>query len=103
MKAKSYKPKYTPDEEQLIKDLSAMSEELQYKPMTYEEALRTLRYFPYFLVTGRANGKTTLEYRRFEAFCKAFEALEKQIPKKPIIREAEDSFGYVKYVLCPNC
>ena len=71
--------------------------------MTYEEALRILRYFPYFLVPGRANGKTTIEYRRFEAFCKAFEALEKQIPKNPIIREAEDSFGYVKHILCPNC
>ena len=103
MSAKSYKFKYNPDEEQLIKDLSIMSEELQYKPMTYEEALRILRYFPYFLVSSRANGKTTLEYRRFEAFCKAFEALEKQIPKKPIIREAEDSFGYVKHILCPNC
>ena len=71
--------------------------------MTYEESLRILRYFPCSLVPSRANGKTTLEYRRFEAFCKAFEALEKQIPKKPIIREAEDSFGYVKHILCPNC
>ena len=78
--------------------------------MTYEESLRILRYFPYSLVPGLENGKTTLEYgkttleyRRFEAFCKAFEALEKQIPKKPIIKEAEDSFGYVKYILCPNC
>lgn len=103
MKAKSYKLKYNPDEEQLIKDLSTMSEESQYKPMTYEESLRILRYFPYLPVSSRANGKTTLEYRRFEAFCKAFEALEKQIQKKPIIREAEDSFGYAKYILCPNC
>ena len=71
--------------------------------MTYEEALRILRYFPCSIVPSRANGKTTLEYRRFEAFCKSFEALEKQIPKKPIIREAEDSFGYVKHILCPNC
>ena len=30
-------------------------------------------------------------------------ALEKQMPKKPIIRETEDYFGYVKYILCPNC
>ena len=30
-------------------------------------------------------------------------ALEKQIPKKPIIRKTEDYFGYVKHVLCPNC
>lgn len=33
----------------------------------------------------------------------AIEALEKQMPKKPIIRETEDYFGYAKYVLCPNC
>ena len=30
-------------------------------------------------------------------------ALEKQTPKKPVIRETEDYFGYVKYILCPNC
>ena len=30
------------------------------------------------------------------------EALEKQIPKKPIIRKTEDYFGYVEYILCPN-
>ena len=72
--------------------------------MTYEEALSILRNFLHFLVpSARANGKTMITYKRFEAFCKAFEALEKQIPKKPIIREAEDSFGYVKYILCPNC
>ena len=64
--------------------------------MTYEEALSILRNFLYFFVPGRVNGNTI-------AFCKAIEALEKQIPKKPIIREAEDSFGYVKYILCPNC
>lgn len=33
----------------------------------------------------------------------ALEALEKQKPKKPIIRETEDYFGYVKGVICPNC
>ena len=52
--------------------------------MTYEEALSTLRGFLGCLVHGRASGKTMLEYKRFEAFCKAFEALEKQIPKKPL-------------------
>ena len=31
------------------------------------------------------------------------DALETRIPKKPIIRETEDYFGYVKYILCPNC
>ena len=33
----------------------------------------------------------------------AIGALETKIPKKPIIRETEDYFGYVKYILCPNC
>ena len=72
--------------------------------MTYEEALIILRNFLHFLVPyARANGKTVMAYKRFEAFCKAIEALEKQIPKKPITREAEDSFWYVKHILCPNC
>ena len=30
-------------------------------------------------------------------------ALEKQIPKKPIIRKTEDYFGYTEHILCPNC
>ena len=51
--------------------------------MTYEEALRLFRHYLCFLVPGRANGKSKLEYTRFESFCKAIEALEKQIPKKP--------------------
>ena len=71
--------------------------------MTYEEALNILRNFLYFLVPGRASGKSTLERIRIEAIYKAVEALEKQVPKKPIIIEAEDSFGYVKHILCPNC
>ena len=33
----------------------------------------------------------------------AIGALEKQVPKKPIIRKAEDYFGNVKHTLCPNC
>ena len=33
----------------------------------------------------------------------AIDALEKQIPKKPIIRKTEDYFGYTEYILCPNC
>lgn len=71
--------------------------------MTYEEALILLRHYLCFLVSGRASGKSKLEYTRFEAFCKAIEALEKQIPKKPIIRKTKDYFGCVKYILCPNC
>lgn len=72
--------------------------------MTYEEALSILRNFLYFLVPGRANGKTMLEYRRFEAFCKAVEALEKQVPKKPIFeREQTSPFGVDDIPYCPNC
>ena len=71
--------------------------------MTHEEALILLRHYLCFLVPGRASGKSKLEYTRFEAFCKAIEALEKQIPKKPIIRKTEDYFGNVKHTLCPNC
>lgn len=33
----------------------------------------------------------------------AIDALKRQIPRKPVIRETEDYFGYVKYILCPNC
>ena len=79
--------------------------------MTYEEALRIFRYFPYFLVSSRANGKTTLEYRRFEAFCKAFEALEKQIPKKPPNHDrmvcpscnSKARYGHPYEYYCPHC
>ena len=39
----------------------------------------------------------------FSAIAEAQKALEKQIPKKPIIRKAEDYFGNVKHTLCPNC
>ena len=39
----------------------------------------------------------------FSAIAEAQKALEKQIPKKPIIRKTEDYFGNVKHTLCPNC
>lgn len=39
----------------------------------------------------------------FSAIAEAQKALDKQIPKKPIIRKTEDYFGYVEYILCPNC
>ena len=71
--------------------------------MKYEEAISTLRDFLNCIVPEPENIKTTLGYRRFEAFNRAIEALEKQIPKKPIIRKAEDYFGNVKHTLCPNC
>ena len=63
--------------------------------MTYEEALILLRHYLCFLVSGRASGKSKLEYTRFEAFCKAIDALEKQIPKKPLHMH--------KNYYCPIC
>lgn len=73
--------------------------------MTYEEALSILRNFLYFLIpSARANGKTMLSLRRFEALFKAIEALEKQIPKKPIFeREQISLFGVDDDAYCPNC
>ena len=66
--------------------------------MTYEESIKNINALNAML------GQKELYDAEFEnALAIAIEALEKQIPKKPIIREAEDSFGYVKYILCPNC
>ena len=71
--------------------------------MTYEEALSILRNFLHFLVpSARANGKTMMEYKRFEAFCKAFEALEKQIPKQPKYEDVDNVYGAIKRT-CPIC
>ena len=61
--------------------------------MTYEEAIKLLNSVTIYY--GGKCSRTALDL--------AIEALDKQIPKKPIIREAEDSFGYVKHILCPNC
>ena len=63
--------------------------------MTYEEALSTLRAFLNCIVPEPENIKTTLGYRRFEAFNKAIDALEKQIPKKP--RHMHKNY------YCPTC
>lgn len=49
--------------------------------MTPEEAAGILT--SQAIVLGRASGKSTLESVRIKAICKAVEALEKQIPKKP--------------------
>ena len=66
--------------------------------MTYEEAIKNIN------ALNAVCGQKDLYDAEFEsALALAIEALEKQIPKKPIVREAEDSFGYVKHVLCPNC
>ena len=64
--------------------------------MTYEEAIKLFKSLQK-RYTKEHNG------RMCEKVNLALEALDKQIPRKPIIREAEDSFGYVKYILCPNC
>ena len=61
--------------------------------MTYEEAIKLLNSVTIYY--GGKCSRTALDL--------AIEALDKQIPKKPIIREAEDSFGNVKHTLCPNC
>ena len=50
--------------------------------MKYEEAIGILTYQA--LVLERASGKSTLERSRIEALSKAVEAIEKQIPKKPL-------------------
>ena len=68
--------------------------------MTYEEALQSvLRYCSEDcgkIDTCRGEDKECAE-------AAVIKALEKQIPKKPIIRKAEDYFGNVKHTLCPNC
>ena len=82
--------------------------------MTHEEAVGIL--ISQAIVLRRANGKSTLERIRNEAICKAVEALEKQIPKKP----TRGKYGHTecaccgwivesfcgdleKYPFCPNC
>ena len=61
--------------------------------MKYEEAIDILTYQA--LVLGRASGKSTLERSRIEALSKAVEAIEKQIPKKPLHMH--------KNYYCPVC
>ena len=61
--------------------------------MKYEEAIDILTYQA--LVLGRASSKSTLESSRIEALSKAVEAIEKQIPKKPLHMH--------KNYYCPVC
>ena len=61
--------------------------------MKYEEAIGILTYQA--LVLERASGKSTLERSRIEALSKAVEAIEKQIPKKPLHMH--------KNYYCPIC
>ena len=66
--------------------------------MTYEEAIKNIN-----ALNAVCCQKDFYDTEFENALALAIKALEKQIPKKPIIREAEDSFGFVKYFLCPNC
>ena len=61
--------------------------------MKYEEAIGILTYQA--LVLERASSKSTLERSRIEALNKAIEAIEKQIPKKPLHMH--------KNYYCPIC
>ena len=61
--------------------------------MKYEEAIGILTYQA--LVLERASSKSTLERSRIEALSKAVEAIEKQIPKKPLHMH--------KNYYCPIC
>ena len=61
--------------------------------MKYEEAIGILTYQA--LVLERASSKSMLERSRIEALSKAVEAIEKQIPKKPIHMH--------KNYYCPVC
>ena len=74
--------------------------------MTYEEAMKILHPNTTFEALaeveyyGGFNGQKAKIKAVDEACLLACEALEKQIPKKPIIIEAED---YFVHTLCPNC
>ena len=61
--------------------------------MKYEEAIGILTYQA--LVLERTSGKPTLERSRIEALSKAVEAIERQIPKKPLHMH--------KNYYCPIC
>lgn len=66
--------------------------------MTYEEAIKNIN------ALNAVCGKKDLYDAEFEnALALAIDALKRQTPRKPIIRKTEDYFGYVKYILCPNC
>ena len=66
--------------------------------MTHEEAIKNIN------ALNAVCGKKDFYDAEFEnALALAIDALKRQIPRKPIIRKTEDYFGYVKYILCPNC
>lgn len=63
--------------------------------MTHQELVEKLK--------SEAAEIGSLDKEEKELLSMIVDALEMRIPKKPIIRETEDYFGYVKYILCPNC
>ena len=66
--------------------------------MIYEEAIKNIN------ALNAVCGQKDLYDAEFEnALALAIDAIKRQIPKKPIIRKTEDYFGYVEYILCPNC
>ena len=63
--------------------------------MTHQELVEKLK--------SEAAEIGSLDKEEKELLSMIVDALETRIPKKPIIKETEDYFGYVKYILCPNC
>ena len=63
--------------------------------MTHQERVEKLK--------SEAAEIGSLDKEEKELLSMIVDALETRIPKKPIIKETEDYFGYVKYILCPNC
>lgn len=63
--------------------------------MTHEELVKKLK--------DDSVESDSLDKEEKELLSMIVDALEKQAAKKPIIRETEDYFGYVKYILCPSC
>ena len=61
--------------------------------MTSEEAIKQL------------NSVAIYHFDKYttDAINMAIDAIEKQVPKKPIIRKTKDYFGYVEHTICPNC
>lgn len=66
--------------------------------MTNEEAIKNIN-----ALNAVCSQKDFYDAEFENALALAIDALKRQIPRKPIIRETEDYFGYAKYVLCPNC
>ena len=66
--------------------------------MTHEEAIKNIN-----ALNAVCCQKDFYDAEFENALALAIDALKRQIPRKPIIRKTEDYFGYVKYILCPNC